>query len=105
MLQLSVLALSAAAAVILAVPLVFRYAVKLALGRIIGLTESITVTTTVAVAILPIASVAVKVKLFKPAFAQVNAVWLKLILLKVQLSVVPLLTAAAVILAVPVVLK
>ena len=69
--------------------------------RAVGAVLSTTVTTAVQVALLVEASATVRVTLLVPTLAQVKAVWLRVVLATPQLSVEPLLTAAALVLAVP----
>ena len=66
-----------------------------------GLTVSKTVTRALAVAALPLASVAVRTTVLAPTLEQLNVVLLKVNTGVPQLSVVPLFTAATVKVAVP----
>ena len=87
-------------AVILAVPDAFNAMVKfcvITVGKIL----SWTVTVAVPVFTLPLTSVTVKVTVFAPTFADVNVDGFTTIVAILQLSVDPLLTCAAVTLAVP----
>ena len=60
-----------------------------------------TVTIAVQVFVFALRSVTVMVTVLAPALTQVNADWLRVVLLTPQLSVLPLFTAAAVVLPLP----
>ena len=98
--QLSVLPLLISAAVILAFPVAFNWIVLFCVNTI-GATLSSKVTKLVAVDTFPFTSVTVKVTVFGPTFSHVKAVWLKVIVAIAQLSELPLLMSAAVMLAFP----
>ena len=98
--QLSVEPLFTAVAVVEPFPPAFRKTVTFwhtAIGRIV----SPTVTTELQLDEFPLLSVTVIVTLFAPKFAQLNVVGLMIVEAMVQLSVDPLFTCEAIILAVP----
>ena len=89
------------AVVKLAEPVAPRYKMIELFTLTTGLLVSSTVMVAVAVLKLPLASVTVRVTGFEPTLAQVKLVWVNPKLTEPQLSLLPLLTMAGVMLTVP----
>jgi hypothetical protein len=102
--QASLLPLFTAAAVVLPLPVLSNWTVTF-WQMATGATLSSTVIVVVQVLLLPFTSVTVKTSVFAPTSEQTKAVWLKLKLAIAQLSLLPLSTADAVVLPLPVLLS